>query len=204
MVLRRPWGSVSMLAMENRAYAAKGLAALERLWSEAHGQYLCLDRVTGALIDSPSVGGLLAALRRAHPGRPLIGFFTGARKGKGLSATQWRRLLGDLRRHSPDALLIQLEDPDERAFTTDGCPLPGGEVKVVDVDGRSLPSGETGKLMLRAPKGRPLDLTKVFDDWSMDGEVALTSSKPAASLPFLSASVRSGWSAFPIRTPWTS
>ena len=52
----------------------------------------------------------LAALRRAHPGRPLIGFFTGARKGKGLSATQWRRLLGDLRHRSPDALLIQLED----------------------------------------------------------------------------------------------
>ncbi|MDR7124802.1 hypothetical protein [Pseudotabrizicola sp. 4114] len=49
------------LAVENRAYAAKGLTALERLWSDAHGQYLCLDRVTGALIDSPSVGGLLAA-----------------------------------------------------------------------------------------------------------------------------------------------
>jgi glycogen debranching enzyme len=26
-----------------------------------HGQYLCLDRVTGSLIDSRSIGGLLAA-----------------------------------------------------------------------------------------------------------------------------------------------
>ena len=49
------------LAAENRAYAARGLAAMETLWSEPHGQYLCLDRVTGELIESASIGGLLAA-----------------------------------------------------------------------------------------------------------------------------------------------
>jgi hypothetical protein len=49
------------IAQENRAFATKGLAAMESLWSDAHGQYLCQDRVAGALIDSPSVGGLLAA-----------------------------------------------------------------------------------------------------------------------------------------------
>ncbi|MFZ1679454.1 MAG: trehalase family glycosidase [Rhizobiaceae bacterium] len=49
------------LAAENRAFAARGLAAMETLWSQAHGQYLCRDRVTGNLIDSASVGGLLAA-----------------------------------------------------------------------------------------------------------------------------------------------
>lgn len=48
-------------AAENRAYAARGIAAMESLWSEEHGQYLCCDRVTGALVDSQSVGGLLAA-----------------------------------------------------------------------------------------------------------------------------------------------
>ena len=31
--------------------------------------------------------------------------------------------------------LIKLDDDDERAFTTDGCPLPGVELKVVDFDG---------------------------------------------------------------------
>jgi cyclohexanecarboxylate-CoA ligase len=46
--------------------------------------------------------------------------------------------------------LIKLDDPDERAFTTDGCPLPGVELKVIDVDGASLPPGEAGKLLLRA------------------------------------------------------
>lgn len=49
------------LAAENRAFANKGLAAMEALWSDAHGQYLCRDRVTGERIDSASIGGLLAA-----------------------------------------------------------------------------------------------------------------------------------------------
>jgi cyclohexanecarboxylate-CoA ligase len=46
--------------------------------------------------------------------------------------------------------LIQLDDPDERAFTTDGLPLPGVELKVVDFDGATLPAGEAGKLMVRS------------------------------------------------------
>ncbi|WP_287876952.1 cyclohexanecarboxylate-CoA ligase [Acidovorax sp.] len=46
--------------------------------------------------------------------------------------------------------LTQLDDEDERSFSTDGCPLPGVEVKVVDVDGNDLPVGETGRLMLRS------------------------------------------------------
>ncbi|TIT72985.1 MAG: hypothetical protein E5W56_19895, partial [Mesorhizobium sp.] len=49
------------IAAANRARAEKGIAAMERLWSEAHGQYLCLDRVTGKLLDSASVGGILPA-----------------------------------------------------------------------------------------------------------------------------------------------
>jgi len=49
------------IAAENRRFVARGLAAMERLWSERHGQYLCRDRITGRLIDSASVGGLLAA-----------------------------------------------------------------------------------------------------------------------------------------------
>ncbi|WP_246672808.1 alpha,alpha-trehalase [Mesorhizobium sp. B2-3-11] len=49
------------IAKANRARAQKGLAAMERLWSDAHGQYLCLDRVAGTLVDSASVGGILPA-----------------------------------------------------------------------------------------------------------------------------------------------
>jgi glycogen debranching enzyme len=48
------------IAAENRRFAERGTAALENLWSEAHGQYLCRDRISGTLVQSPSVGGLLA------------------------------------------------------------------------------------------------------------------------------------------------
>jgi cyclohexanecarboxylate-CoA ligase len=46
--------------------------------------------------------------------------------------------------------LIKLEDDDLLAFTTDGCALPGVEVKVVDDDGKALPSGKIGKLLVRS------------------------------------------------------
>lgn len=47
------------LAEENEAMAEKGLVALDGLWSESHGQYLCFDRAIGAPIDSLSIGGLM-------------------------------------------------------------------------------------------------------------------------------------------------
>jgi len=46
--------------------------------------------------------------------------------------------------------LIKLDDDDERAIQTDGCALPGVEVKVVDFDGSPLPAGEIGKLLVRS------------------------------------------------------
>ena len=46
--------------------------------------------------------------------------------------------------------LIKLDDEDQLAFTTDGCPLPGVEVKVVDLDGNTLPPGEVGRLVVRS------------------------------------------------------
>ncbi|MDR3522632.1 MAG: cyclohexanecarboxylate-CoA ligase [Acetobacteraceae bacterium] len=46
--------------------------------------------------------------------------------------------------------LTRPEDDDERSFNTDGLPLRGVELKVVDINGHSLPHGEVGKLMLRS------------------------------------------------------
>lgn len=46
--------------------------------------------------------------------------------------------------------LIRLDDVDERAYTTDGCPLPGVELKVVDFEGAELPRGSSGRLLVRA------------------------------------------------------
>lgn len=46
--------------------------------------------------------------------------------------------------------LIELGDPNERAVNTDGHPLPGVELKVVDHNGEALPTGQAGKLLLRS------------------------------------------------------
>jgi cyclohexanecarboxylate-CoA ligase len=45
------------------------------------------------------------------------------------------------RRRHPDPL-----GGCDDAVHTDGLPLPGVEIKVVDIDGRSLPAGTTGQL----------------------------------------------------------
>ena len=37
----------------------------------------------------------------------------------------------------------------EKSGVSDGCPLPGIEVKVVDVDGAALPVGQSGELLIR-------------------------------------------------------
>jgi len=74
--------------------------------------------------------------------------------------------------------LTQLEDDDERSFNTDGCPLPGVEVKVTDVDGSTLPVGSVGKLMLRSCSNfggylhRPHLNGTDADDWFDTGDLA--------------------------------
>ncbi len=42
-----------------------------------------------------------------------------------------------------------LSDPDEKVFGTDGVPLPGMEVKVVDDAGRPAPAKTEGELLVR-------------------------------------------------------
>ena len=46
--------------------------------------------------------------------------------------------------------LIELDDDDQRAFTTDGHALPGAEIKVVDAEGRTVAPGVIGNLMVRS------------------------------------------------------
>ena len=46
--------------------------------------------------------------------------------------------------------LIKLDDDDILAFTTDGCALPGAEVRVIDAEGKTVPPGEIGRLVVRS------------------------------------------------------
>lgn len=44
-----------------------------------------------------------------------------------------------------------LTDPEEKVFDTDGAPLPGMELRVVDAEERDVPAGTEGDLMVRGP-----------------------------------------------------
>jgi hypothetical protein len=57
------------IANTNRLFAEDGLAALEGLWSDDHGQYLCKDRTIDELIDSASLGGILPVFAAIPPER---------------------------------------------------------------------------------------------------------------------------------------
>jgi len=46
--------------------------------------------------------------------------------------------------------LSKLDDDDQIASTTDGCPLPGVELQVIDSAGKPLPPGEVGRLLVRS------------------------------------------------------
>lgn len=74
--------------------------------------------------------------------------------------------------------LIELNDPDERAFTTDGLPLKGVDLKVVDIDGSELPADQPGKLYVRSCSNfggylkRPQLNNTDSDGWFDTGDLA--------------------------------
>ncbi|HEY6980286.1 cyclohexanecarboxylate-CoA ligase [Reyranella sp.] len=76
------------------------------------------------------------------------------------------------------ATLVEPDDDDERAFNTCGFPLPGVELRVVDVDGRPLPNGASGRLLIRACSNfggylhRPHLNGTDADDWFDTGDLA--------------------------------
>ncbi len=43
----------------------------------------------------------------------------------------------------------RLDDGEEKATTTDGCPLPGIELRILDANGVSVPFGQEGQLQVR-------------------------------------------------------
>ena len=71
-----------------------------------------------------------------------------------------------------------LDDDPSRAVDTDGCPLPGTEVKVVDDDGTTLPTGQTGRLLVRSSSNfggylkRPHLNATDDDGWFDTGDLA--------------------------------
>jgi cyclohexanecarboxylate-CoA ligase len=71
----------------------------------------------------------------------------------------------------PTATWPPLDAPLEKLAETDGCPAPGVEVKVVDIDSRAeLPPGERGELLARGPELMAGYLGEGRNEAAFDGE----------------------------------
>ena len=74
--------------------------------------------------------------------------------------------------------LIKPDDDDRLAVTSDGCALPGVEVRVIDADGADLPPGQPGKLVVRSVSNfggylkRPQWNNTDADGWFDTGDLA--------------------------------
>ncbi|MDM0112349.1 cyclohexanecarboxylate-CoA ligase [Variovorax sp. J22R133] len=74
--------------------------------------------------------------------------------------------------------MIQLDDGDSRAVTTDGLPLPGVELKVIGDHDEALPAGQPGRLLVRSCSNFGGYLRRAHlngtdaDDWFDTGDLA--------------------------------
>ena len=76
---------------------------------------------------------------------------------------------------------VTMNTPDDIHLGTVGKALVGTEIKVVDENGKTLPAGETGELMVRGPQvmkgywNKPEETTRVLseDGWLKTGDMAV-------------------------------
>jgi len=136
-------------------------AVLQDVWDPELAVWLINEeRVTFTMASTAFLTDLAATVSTQRPGVPTLRTFLCA----------GAPIPGPLVEHARNALgakivsawgmtemgavtLTRLDDPDERAFNTDGIPLPGTELKVLDHDNQPAPPGVTGNLFVRTSSG---------------------------------------------------
>jgi cyclohexanecarboxylate-CoA ligase len=163
-------------------------AVLQDIWQPARAVALVREEsVSFTMASTPFLGDLARTVDETGLAVPTLRTFLCAGAPiPGPLVEQARRVLGTKivsawgMSENGAVTLIKLDDPDERAFTTDGLPLPGVELKVVEVDasGPALPPGTQGKLYLRACSNfggylrRPHLNGTDTEDWFDTGDLA--------------------------------
>ena len=164
----------------------KASAVLQDVWEPKKAVALIqAERVTFTMASTPFLTDLARTVAESGQGVPTLRTFLCAGAPiPGPLVEQARSALGAKvvsawgMTENGAVTLTQLDDGDERSVNTDGCPLPGVEIKVVDVDGRALPPGDSGRLLLRACSNfggylkRPQLNGTDADDWFDTGDLA--------------------------------
>ncbi|SCK58424.1 cyclohexanecarboxylate-CoA ligase [Variovorax sp. HW608] len=164
----------------------KASVVLQDIWDPARAVALIRsERVSFTMASTPFLTDLTRAVAEGGGALPsLRTFLCAGAPIPGPLVEQARSVLGSKivsawgMTENGAVTLIELDDDDERAFNTDGRPLPGVEIKVVDVDGRTLPPGVSGELMLRSCSNfggylrRPHLNGTDAEDWFDTGDMA--------------------------------
>ena len=114
------------------------------------------ERVSFTMASTPFLSDLTKTVAETAPVPTLKTFLCAGAPIPGALVEQARKTLGTKivsawgMTENGAVTLIKLDDDDERAFNTAGCALPGVDLKVIDFDGKALPAGEIGKLVVRA------------------------------------------------------
>lgn len=136
----------------------KASVVLQDVWEPLKAIGLIRDeKVTFTMASTPFLTDLTRHVAESAQGVPsLKTFLCAGAPIPGPLVEQARRALGTKivsawgMTENGAVTLIQLDDDDERAFTTDGLALRGVELKVAEVDGTPMPFGEPGKLYVRS------------------------------------------------------
>jgi cyclohexanecarboxylate-CoA ligase len=133
-------------------------AVLQDIWQPARAVALIREEsVSFTMASTPFLGDLARTVDETGLAVPTLRTFLCAGAPiPGPLVEQARRVLGTKivsawGMSENGAMTTTLpEDDDARSCTTDGCALPGAEVRIADADGRALAAGETGRLLVRS------------------------------------------------------
>jgi cyclohexanecarboxylate-CoA ligase len=133
-------------------------AVLQDIWDPGKAiELIRAEGVTFTMASTPFLTDLAKGVAGSHGGVPTLRSFLCA----------GAPIPGPLVEHARNALgakivsawgmtengavtLIKIDDDDERAFNTSGCPLDGVEIRVVDERGGPLPPDTNGRLLVRS------------------------------------------------------
>jgi cyclohexanecarboxylate-CoA ligase len=131
---------------------------LQDIWEPRKAiEVIRAEGVTFTMASTPFLTDLTKNVEESGNAVPSLGTFLCAGAPiPGTLVEQARRVLGSKivsawgMTENGAVTLIQLDDDDRLAFTTDGCPLPGVELKVIEADGKPVPVGQVGRLVVRS------------------------------------------------------
>lgn len=132
-------------------------AVLQDIWDPRRAvELIRRERATFTMASTPFLTDLAKAVSESGEGVPTLrAFLCAGAPIPGPLVEYARKALGAKivsawgMTENGAVTLIRLDDDDERAFNTSGCPLPGVELRVVDAQDRPLPPGESGRLLVR-------------------------------------------------------